>query len=217
MRDHTSNAAHLRCLSIPSIIFSIAATIAGIVLPAPVIQGAILLPPDRQCTLSRQLQTSPYREEYIARLATSTEVLLASNTALDSTEQSDGFTLFAIVSNQAETGSAYGNMDAFSKDCLSCHDGGTAQDVDFNYSNRPSQARQKKYTGGKDHPNGMDYMGYVASGRGKFKPVPMNGVTMKFFDGKVGCLTCHNPLNPEKDHLVMSNVRSALCLTCHNL
>jgi predicted CXXCH cytochrome family protein len=39
---------------------------------------------------------------------------------------------------------------------------------------------------------------------------------MVFVNGKVGCLTCHNPLNPEKGHLVMSDQKSALCLTCHN-
>jgi predicted CXXCH cytochrome family protein len=60
----------------------------------------------------------------------------------------------------------------------------------------------------------MSYNNYVAADRG-FKPVGMNGA-MIFADGKVGCLTCHNPLNPEKGHLVMSDRNSALCLTCHN-
>jgi predicted CXXCH cytochrome family protein len=62
----------------------------------------------------------------------------------------------------------------------------------------------------------MDYQSYVAFGRGKFKHISTFNSKMKFVNGKVGCLTCHDPLNPERGHLVMSDVRSALCLTCHN-
>jgi len=35
------------------------------------------------------------------------------------------------------------------------------------------------------------------------------------FDGKVGCLSCHNPYGDKKYSLVMENKRSGLCLACH--
>ncbi|WP_243688226.1 cytochrome c3 family protein [Geotalea toluenoxydans] len=38
---------------------------------------------------------------------------------------------------------------------------------------------------------------------------------MVLVDGRVGCLTCHDPLNRKAPHLVASNDRSNLCLTCH--
>jgi len=44
----------------------------------------------------------------------------------------------------------------------------------------------------------------------------MGNTKMIFVNGKIGCLTCHNPLNAEKGHLVMSDRNSALCTTCHN-
>ncbi|HYS43305.1 MAG TPA: cytochrome c3 family protein, partial [Geobacteraceae bacterium] len=61
----------------------------------------------------------------------------------------------------------------------------------------------------------MDYASYASFGRG-YKQASMLNPKMLLVNGKVGCLTCHNPLNPDKSHLVMSDYRSALCLTCHD-
>jgi predicted CXXCH cytochrome family protein len=61
----------------------------------------------------------------------------------------------------------------------------------------------------------MDYASYAAFGRG-YRPASMLDPKMVLVNGKVGCLTCHNPLNPERNHLVMSDHRSALCLSCHD-
>lgn len=35
-------------------------------------------------------------------------------------------------------------------------------------------------------------------------------------DGKITCLSCHNPYKDEKGRLVMNNEKARLCLTCHN-
>jgi predicted CXXCH cytochrome family protein len=105
-------------------------------------------------------------------------------------------------------------VDALSSDCLSCHDGVAATPVTVVLRNNPYGHGGLP---GKDHPIGMDYNRYATSGKAYRSLFGLpNTEKMILVNGKVGCLTCHNPLNPEKGHLVMSDRESALCLTCHN-
>lgn len=105
-------------------------------------------------------------------------------------------------------------LDSFSADCVSCHDGVGASSIGVDLRDRPFGRKPQVNSFVSDHPIGMTYSNYAAAGRGyKFiKP----GTKMLFVEGKVGCLTCHDPLNPEKGHLAMSDRNSALCLTCHD-
>jgi predicted CXXCH cytochrome family protein len=105
-------------------------------------------------------------------------------------------------------------MDAMSAECVSCHDGVAATQVTVDLRDRPSDRTSMVNSPNNDHPIGMTYNSYVAAGRG-YKPL-LGNTKMLFVDGKVGCLSCHNPLNQEKGHLVMSDRNSSLCLTCHN-
>jgi predicted CXXCH cytochrome family protein len=145
------------------------------------------------CLFAEQLQESAsIRNQYTARLAAA---------------------LGGTVSASNSTG-----IDAFSADCLGCHDGVVALNVRTVLKNNP-QDRYHLLGGdhqmiGMDHPIGMDYNRYVAVGKG-YKPLSGVSNKMVFLNGKVGCLTCHDPLNPEKGHLVMSDRKSALCYTCH--
>jgi predicted CXXCH cytochrome family protein len=105
-------------------------------------------------------------------------------------------------------------LDPLSMDCLGCHDGSTASAIHVDARNDPfGKSRVNSFR--SDHPIGMYYASYAAAGRG-YKQVVPGSNHMVFVNGKVGCLTCHNPLNPEPGHLVMSDRNSALCLTCHN-
>ena len=168
------------------------------------------------CFFSIQLQSSPFREQYMAALAGDTGPM---PTAADSSEQSDVPYTFKILFRKARSNDMPGDalIDTFSRDCLTCHDSSLAVNVDFNYRNSPGRAIQLRPIDCKDHPNGMDYSSYEALGKGQFKYISPLNSNMKLVNGRVGCLTCHNPLNPEKGHLVMSDFRSALCQTCHNL
>jgi predicted CXXCH cytochrome family protein len=104
-------------------------------------------------------------------------------------------------------------LDAFSANCLSCHDGANASLIEVTVRNQPGTRTQlESFT--SEHPIGMQYNSYVAADRG-YNAIPAN-TTMIFSNGRVGCLTCHNPLNTDKGHLVMSDAKSALCYTCHN-
>jgi predicted CXXCH cytochrome family protein len=106
-------------------------------------------------------------------------------------------------------------LDPFSADCLSCHDGVGASPVAAVLKNNPFSKRHDALPGSSDHPIGMDYNAYAGANRGYKSLFGVNN-KMVFVDGKVGCLTCHDPLNAEQGHLVMSDQHSALCLTCHN-
>ena len=113
-------------------------------------------------------------------------------------------------------------IDALSADCLDCHDGVSALQVTAVVKNSPFNGAswappgRNQMMNGMDHPIGMDYKRYVTASR-EYKPLSgSSSEKMVFVDGKVGCLTCHDPLNAEKGHLVFSDSHSALCLTCHN-
>jgi len=191
--------------------------IAVNLLSESVAYGSYLAPvsqSDGPCDFSLQLQKSPYREEYISRLAIESGNYFAYNQDPDvmSDVDDDSFSLFGKTRSNDSTGH---DIDSFSKNCLTCHDGSSAIDINAHYRNSPTK-RTNGNVNAKDHPIGMDYAYYVAFGKGNFKPIPNWGSKMILIQGKVGRLTCHNPLNQERKHLVMSDVRSALCLTCHN-
>ncbi len=194
-------------------------SILGIVLPEGVLHADNLAVwgNTRQCEFSLQLQQSPYREDFIARVATAVNNYWAANndstTASDASDDS-GFSIFSFGTNNTADHQE-GSIDSFSKDCLSCHDGVGASDVSVDYRSRPGSSRTGRLFNGNDHPIGMDYASYASFGRG-YKQASMLNPKMLLVNGKVGCLTCHNPLNPDKSHLVMSDYRSALCLTCHD-
>ena len=74
-----------------------------------------------------------------------------------------------------------------------------------------------------DHPIGFSYAAALAASGGKLKAVA--DPKIRFFASNLECSTCHDPhVNYEgaggdtnlRPFLVMSNVGSALCLTCHN-
>jgi predicted CXXCH cytochrome family protein len=194
-------------------------SLVGIIVPARATfpAGFPLRGNTRMCEFSLQVQKSPYREDFIARMATAVANYWASNddpAAVSDTSDDSRLSLFSFGRNNAEDRQE-GEIDSFSKDCLGCHDGLRASDVTVDYRSRPDTSRRGKHVSGKDHPIGMNYASYAAFGR-RYKPVAMLDKKMVLVNGRVGCLTCHNPLNPERGHLVMSDFRSALCLTCHD-
>jgi predicted CXXCH cytochrome family protein len=97
---------------------------------------------------------------------------------------------------------------------MGCHDGFQASERKVNYKNNPGQ-KSHWVQGASEHPIGMNYASYSARDPQSYKPVSSFGSKMMFVNGRVGCTTCHDPLNPEKSHLAKSDYRSALCLTCH--
>ncbi len=134
-----------------------------------------------------------------------------SKASVEDDEGGFGSTLF-VKKNSHANGVAK-NIDNLTALCLGCHDGASAQDITVDVRNDSFRVRNKLASCNSDHPIGMDYNRYVSSGK-SFKPT--TNPKMIFVNGKVGCVTCHDPFNPEKGHLVMIDRQGALCLTCHN-
>lgn len=182
------------------------------------------------CTYSVQLQQSvSVRRDYLVKLdqvrgssymagngveEMYDNIVPASYNDDDDDEAGAGsISLIFGVSKKSAARSA-NDLDSFTVDCLGCHDGLSASSIGVDYRDRPHDRGSRVVSSKSDHPIGMSYDMYVAASRG-YKNVGTS-TKMVFVNGKVGCLTCHDPLNPEKGHLVMSDANSALCRTCHD-
>jgi predicted CXXCH cytochrome family protein len=107
--------------------------------------------------------------------------------------------------------------------CLSCHDGSSAIDafggMDMGDSMeeiggaRAVIGRDRDLTG--DHPVGVAYPDFDRDYRSRVVVEKEGYVQLP--DGRVECLSCHDAHGQSgiDQLLVKSNVRSALCLTCH--
>lgn len=96
-------------------------------------------------------------------------------------------------------------LDKLSTECLSCHDGTVSQ--------LPQIAVKQgvwQHETGESHPIGVNY-----PRSDEFKPCESLPKEIRLFDGKIGCLSCHEVYGKEKNMLAMNNLRSRLCLTCH--
>jgi predicted CXXCH cytochrome family protein len=180
------------------------------------------------CLFSEQLQSSASaRKDYMTKLVAVSDGGVTARNSVEqmygsikpaSYSEDDGKTepepsIWGLDTIQDKAPS---KIDTLSSDCLNCHDGVGAVPVTVVLRNNPYD-RTHRGLPSSDHPIGMDYNRYASFGKG-FRALfglPNTG-KMILVNGKVGCLTCHNPLNPEKGHLVMSDRESALCLTCHN-
>jgi predicted CXXCH cytochrome family protein len=102
--------------------------------------------------------------------------------------------------------------------CLGCHDGTVATSTigtshAFLAGVREGFAVPDGFVW-RDHPIGVPY----PNNNREYHPesfVAARGVRLP--EGRIECISCHDPHNEAgiKDMLVMSNRRSALCLTCH--
>lgn len=99
-------------------------------------------------------------------------------------------------------------LDTFSVECLSCHDGVVSKMTDV-----APRAGDFRHSIGLSHPIGIEYP--IVSVRQDFVNISALPSSIKLFDGKVGCLSCHNLYGGKKNFLVMENRGSALCLSCH--
>jgi len=107
-------------------------------------------------------------------------------------------------------------IDPLSANCISCHDGSYATSV-------PVRAGIWQHGNGLDlsqggnHPIGVDYEAARMKPKRKtdLRPMAMVDPRIKFFNGKIGCGSCHDPFSDKPGKLVMSNEESRLCYACH--
>lgn len=96
-------------------------------------------------------------------------------------------------------------VDTFSVECLSCHDGTISKEPQVQVKGGMWQ-----HGIGMSHPIGVDYPRSEDFAYPESLPKEV-----RLFDGKVGCLSCHEIYAKEKNMLVMNNRGSRLCLSCH--
>lgn len=181
------------------------------------------------CRYSLELQASvEARRDYLVRLEQAVGAAYGGNSvqemygnvqpaSLQEDEEVDGNGRRSVASLFRKFGnrqSAAPGLDPFSADCVSCHDGVAASAIGVDLRDRPYGRKPQVVSFQSDHPVGMTYSSYASSRKG-YKQIGA-GTRMVFVNGKVGCLTCHDPLSKERGRLVMSDYRSALCLTCHD-
>ena len=175
------------------------------------------------CLFSQQLLKDPYtKKRYVTMVISAGQQFGTNHQSVDemyadvskaSIEEDDGGFLTLFEKNNSHPSGNAHNVDNLTALCLECHDGASAQDITVDVRNDPVSRKHKVMISNSDHPIGMNYNRYVSFSK-EYKQVI--NPKMIFVDGKVGCLTCHDPFNQEKGHLVMSDRQGALCLTCHN-
>lgn len=101
--------------------------------------------------------------------------------------------------------------------CLSCHDGTVAMST-IGSAHAMLAGRREGFAvpdgfAWRDHPIGVPY----PSGRRDYRPEAFVSKTLRLPNGRIECITCHDPHNESglPAMLSVSNKRSALCLTCH--
>jgi predicted CXXCH cytochrome family protein len=97
-------------------------------------------------------------------------------------------------------------LDKFSTECLSCHDGTLSKTPQVEVT----QGVWQHGSGQESHPIGVEY---PRSGDFQY-PESLPG-EIRLFDGKVGCLSCHEMYSKENNKLALNNNRSRLCFSCH--
>ena len=159
-----------------------------------------------KCDFSLQLQQdASLREAYIDAISRATEI------SFSATDVESMYRNIIPVRNAARD---MVGIDSFSHECISCHDGMSApyHNAKFQSAGTGRVLTLESVVG--SHPIGMTYEYYV--GRpGEYRGQERLNRNMVFINGRIGCLTCHNPLESGKYHLVASNDGSAICLSCH--
>lgn len=108
-------------------------------------------------------------------------------------------------------------LDDKSRECLSCHDGTISSHASAQMRGAGGMNFRHRRNIGMSHPICFDYEDVYLRKPREYHPPERLDPRIQLINGKVGCTTCHNHYSKNKKHLVMDNIRSRLCLSCHNL
>lgn len=105
------------------------------------------------------------------------------------------------------------SIDTESHACLGCHEDIT---VTIPRINETKRQKMQPWQNMADHPIAMEYE-YIAmkNTRDYFYPI-LDTDRIRFFNGKLGCGSCHSVYAKTENHLIKSNDHGQLCKTCHN-
>ncbi len=104
-------------------------------------------------------------------------------------------------------------IDPVSSECLTCHDGSVAKLSVIGVGIWTHSGDFIGYDSGL-HPIGVDYE-EARRRSGGLRPSSTLDSRIRLVQGKVSCVSCHNPYSEKEQLLVMENRGSRLCLECH--
>lgn len=99
------------------------------------------------------------------------------------------------------------SLDTYTLQCIECHN-------DKVYI--PQGASGVEISGHRNHPIGISLARIANRSPRRFNPLITLPQEIRLYNGKIGCGTCHSGYSKEKYMLVERNLKSRLCLTCHN-
>ena len=161
---------------------------------------------DRNCMFTKLLENPSFRTRYRQSLG---RARVFDQEAPDDSQAMYGTIVKASIVRV--DGNQVGTLDSFSAGCVTCHDGIVSRKDILNFRNDP-ETRMQMISG--KHPIGMNYERYAAR-RDTLKKVEELNPRLVLVGGKVSCVTCHDPLNSEKNHLAMGREGNDLCMECH--
>ncbi len=111
------------------------------------------------------------------------------------------------------------------RSCIACHDGTAGPDTHVNDGPQMFSDQNQIFTKsgdapqlGRSHPILVDYQRVAQQNPHGYRSDSEMSPIIQFEEGELGCLSCHDLFNfSQVERLVQTNVRSALCLQCHNL
>lgn len=102
------------------------------------------------------------------------------------------------------------SIDSVSLECMGCHDSSVGSSASTKMRGIWS------HDSGGSHPIGIAYMRAFMKKKGSLVHPSRMNPSVKLFDGKIGCGSCHNIFSKEKSLLTVKQGRRAgLCLSCH--
>lgn len=102
-------------------------------------------------------------------------------------------------------------IDALSLQCMGCHN----QQNDVAGVRVGGSGVVRHDSGGANHPIGIAYP--VFSVGNALRPISSLPKFITLPEGKLSCVSCHEPYKQKHGQLVMPNGNSSLCTQCHNL
>jgi hypothetical protein len=162
----------------------------------------------RHCTFSKYLENPANKTRY------KNTVAKARNNYV-TVSNYENPAMYGVIAKASFNSEDSENLDSFSAGCLSCHDGKTASNVRANFINSPDKKNKMIRISGK-HPIGMDYEQYASANK-NLKSLDEISIHLTLAEGRVSCITCHDPLNKEQNHLVVTRSGADLCSACHNM
>lgn len=156
-----------------------------------------------QCHVPGSTGSSPHASARLKAHSGSPE--RAAHSPAESTKMTDART--------GRTSESTDRPDAQSRSCMACHDGTMAGDAGAHAMPRMDTRLST------EHPIGVRYQSRSGGDAEPIALKPKGSLDhrVRLFNDRIGCGTCHDVYGGEKRLLVMNNLNSRLCLSCHEL